>query len=130
MPHKAKFAVVLQTDNYNQDPDWHYTFIAPIDSIGEREKGKSIIQRLMSKNDLDRMHYINCTGQDALVEITKIRRTHKNLIFRPTKWEIPPDDLEHIMVKLSSVLKIEKIPACSECEMNCEKCELKLASSQ
>jgi len=130
IPHKAKLAVVLQTDSYNADPNWHYTIIAPIDSIGAREKEKSIIQRVIARNDLDRIHYISCTGHDAIIEITKIRRSHKNLIFKPTRWEVPAQDLEYIMVKLASVLKIEKIPACSDCEMNCDNCELKTASSQ
>ena len=129
VPHRAKYAVVLQSDELNIDPAWHYTLIAPIDSVGKQELARPIIRRAIKTNDVDRIHYITCTGMGATVEITKIRRSHKNLIFRPTGWTIPSADLDHIMVKLATILKIEKIPACTECEMNCENCELKQASS-
>lgn len=128
--HKAKYAVVLQKDEDNGDPNWHYTFVAPIDSIGSREREKAIVQRAMSVNDVDKVHYINCTGMDALIDLTKIRRTHKNLIFKRMSWEVPNDSMKEILCKLASILKVDKIPACTDCERNCENCDLRIASSQ
>lgn len=62
----------------------------------------------------------------ALIDITKTRRVHKNLLLDTTEWVLPQKDLEEVCLKLAAILEIKRVPACADCRMKCEKCKLKL----
>lgn len=125
VPHKMRLAVVLQDDLINSSVSQHYTIIAPIESLYEKDKREPIVAQAMKSNDVDRIHYITCTGRDAVVEVSRIRRIHKSLLLKETQYMMSGADVEQVLYKLSSLLQIRRIPACEDCAANCDRCVLR-----
>ena len=127
VPHKMRLAVVLQDNVLNALATQHYTIVAPIESLYPKDLLEPSVARAKKSNDVDRIHYITCTERDAVVEVSRSRRIHKSLLLKTTRFKLPAEDIEKVLYKLSSMLDIRRVPACAECEANCDRCSLKAA---
>jgi hypothetical protein len=126
---KLRLAVVVQNDIYNHDPNYHSVIVIPIASIYPEDEEEPLMQRMMTANDFDLMHYLGeVTGRKAYAQINNPRIIHKNMLFEPPKAVIIQEKtMDLISKKLAVCLQIKRIQECDECSHNCEKCEYKLA---
>lgn len=126
---KVRLAVVIQSDEWNQKSKYPFTVVVPIASLYPDDFKEPEVQRLVSKNDLPSMHYIeNVTGRDAYITVNDPNRINKNMLFKPA-IDIKLDTLtmEKVLKKLAICFEIKKIVQCDDCNRNCDKCEYKLA---
>lgn len=126
---KLRPAVVISSNVANQKANYHSVIVLPIASIFEKDKSDSLVQRMMSSNDIGGLHYIGqVTGRDAYITVNDPKRLHKNMLFEPAKEVLLDEELMAvIMEKLAGCLEIKQIPQCKECEKNCDKCQYKVA---
>lgn len=126
---KLRPAVVIQKNEFNNNPNYHMTIVLPITKIYEKDKTNSLIQRAITDNDVEYFHYLGgLLVYESLVLIADPKRIHKNMLFEPPK-EIILDDhtMEEILVKFAKCFQIKRIKECDECERNCKSCRYKLA---
>lgn len=113
--HKRRMVTVIQSN----DSIGSYIYVLPITTYGGND-----LRILDIKNNPERpqYHYIgNITGKEAVVNVSDMKRIHKSLLMQKLGTvEIGKEDMEIIGKKLATLMEIERLEKCSECEQNYE----------
>ena len=126
---KLRPAIIIQNNELNFKISYYYTVALPIGSIYENDKTEPTMQRAMTTNDVNELHYIGTIpGKESYVTIDNPKVVHKNMLFEPAHELIVPDQMMvEIMKKFALCFEIKRIKECDERKNNCDKCEYKLA---
>lgn len=126
---KLRPAIVIQKNEFNNNPNYHMTIVLPITKIRKEDKNNEYVQGAIENNDVEYYHYLGkLLLHESLILINDPKRIHKNMLFATPKEIILSNDImEEILVKFAKCFEIKKIKECDECEQNCKRCRYKLA---
>lgn len=120
---KMRPALVIDRNEFNQNPTYPLVAILPIATLSELQKRKNIFQRMVKYNNIERFYYL---GNDSYITINDPQRVYKNMLFNNDSNIIfeKPIMIE-IFKRFAQCFAIDRIVECDRCEHNCENCDYK-----